>query len=67
MTNTNAFNRSNFLRLARRLRSEGKITVRRERLGGCRVLVVHLDGTLDHVALYQGALGHVSVGCGFTR
>jgi hypothetical protein len=67
MQSTNKFNRNQFLYLARKLRAEGSITIRREKLGGCRCLVAHLDGTHDHVALYQGVTGHVTVGCGFTR
>jgi hypothetical protein len=64
---SNTFARNQFLFLARKLRAEGSITLRREKLGGCDCVVAHLNGTLDHVALYKGVMGHLNVACGFTR
>ena len=63
----NKFNRNQFLRLVRKLRAEGNVTISRKNLGGCQCIFARLDGTQDHVALYQGVTGHVTLGCGFTR
>ena len=67
MQSTNKFNRNQFLHLARKLRAEGNITIMREKLGGCTTLVARLNGSRDAVSLYMGALGHIDLGCNFTR